>query len=205
MSAIRLYGHPLSGHSHRVALFLSLLKLPYEYVTVNVMAGEHRQPPFLSKNPFGQIPVIEDGDVTLADSNAILVYLALRYDASGRWYPREPVAAALVQRWLSVAAGELCSGPGRARLIKLFGAKLDYELAASIANRLLGLLDAHLASRQFLVGEAPTLADVAIYTYTALAPEGGISLEPYAGVRAWLARVEALDGFVPMQQSGPSA
>lgn len=202
MSTIRLYGHPLSGHSHRVALFLSLLKLPYENVTVDLMTGEHRKPPFLAKNPFGQVPVIEDGDVTLADSNAILVYLALRYDGSGRWYPREPVAAAQVQRWLSVAAGELASGPGSARRIKLLGLPFDYELATSIANRLLALLDAHLASRQFLAGDAATIADVAMYTYTAHAPEGGVSLEPYPKVRAWLARIEALDGFVPMQRSG---
>lgn len=198
---IRLYRHPLSGHSHRVELFLSLLGLPVERVDVDLRNGAQRTPEFLRKNPFGQVPVIEDGDVTLADSNAILVYLALRYDPSGRWLPRDAVTAAHVQRWLSVAAERLFAGPGRARLAKVFGVALDHEQAKGIAVQLFTLLDEHLATQPFLAGDAPTIADVAIYTYTAHAPEGGVSLDPYGHVRAWLARVEDLPGFVPMQRT----
>ncbi|WP_438024130.1 glutathione S-transferase family protein [Sorangium sp. So ce233] len=200
-SPIRLYRHPLSGHSHRVELFLSLLRLPFERVDVDLKGGAQRTPEFLRKNPFGQVPVIEDGDVTLADSNAILVYLALRYDPSERWLPRDPLAAAHVQRWLSVAAGRLFSGPGTARLANVFGLKVDREQAKGIAVQLLTVLDKHLATQRFLAGDAPTIADVAIYTYTAHAPEGGVSLDPYTHVRAWLARVEDLPGFVPMQRT----
>ncbi|WP_433929240.1 glutathione S-transferase family protein [Sorangium cellulosum] len=200
-SPIRLYRHPLSGHSHRVELFLSLLRLPFELIDVDLRNGAQRTPEFLRKNPFGQVPVIEDGDVTLADSNAILVYLALRYDASGRWLPGDPVAAAHVQRWLSVAAGRLFAGPGTARLANVFGLKVDREQAKGIAVQLLTVLDQHLATQPFLAGDAPTIADVAIYTYTAHAPEGGVSLDPHAHVRAWLARVEDLPGFVPMQRT----
>ncbi|WP_437956175.1 glutathione S-transferase [Sorangium sp. So ce119] len=200
-SPIRLYRHPLSGHSHRVELFLSLLRLPFELIDVDLRNGAQRTPEFLGKNPFGQVPVIEDGDVTLADSNAILVYLALRYDPSGRWLPRDPVAAAHVQRWLSVAAGRLFAGPGTARLANVFGLKLDREQAKGIAVQLLAVLDQHLGTQRFLVGDAPTIADVAIYTYTAHAPEGGVSLDPHGHVRAWLARVEDLPGFVPMQRT----
>ena len=98
--------------------------------------GAHKAPDFLAKNPFGQVPVIEDGDLTLPDSNAILVYLATRYDASGRWYPRDPVAAARVQQWLSVSAGQLAYGPAAARLVTVFGAKLDHERAKAIAAQL---------------------------------------------------------------------
>ncbi|WP_437731952.1 glutathione S-transferase family protein [Sorangium sp. So ce1335] len=200
-SPVRLYRHPLSGHSHRVELFLSLLRLPFERIDVDLKNGAQRTPEFLRKNPFGQVPVIEDGDVTLADSNAILVYLALRYDPSGRWLPRDPVAAARVEQWLSVAAGRLFSGPGTARLANVFGLKVDHEQAKGIAAQLFAVLDRHLATQLFLAGDAPTIADVAIYTYTAHAPEGGVSLDPYGNVRAWLARVEDLPGFVPMQRT----
>jgi glutathione S-transferase len=199
---IRLYRHPLSGHSHRVELLLSMLGLPFELVDLDFAKGEHKAPAFVAKNnPFGQVPVIEDGDVTLADSNAILVYLATRYDASGRWLPREPVTAARVHQWLSVAAGQLAQGPAAARRVLLLGAKLDYEGAKGLAHQLFTVLDGHLSSRPFLVGDAPTLADLAIYSYTAHAPEGGVSLEPYGHLRAWLARVEALPGFVPMRKT----
>ncbi|WP_043435633.1 glutathione S-transferase family protein [Cystobacter fuscus] len=198
---LRFYRYALSGHSHRVELFLSLLKLPSEFIDVDLAKGEHKTPGFLARNPFGQVPVLEDGEVTLADSNAILVYLATRYDPSGHWLPREPVAAARVQQWLSVAAGPLASGPAAARLVTVFGAKLDAERAKAIATQLYTVLDPSLAHRSFLVGEAPTLADVALYSYTAHAPEGGVSLEPYGNVRAWLARIEALPGFVPMPRT----
>jgi glutathione S-transferase len=196
---IRLYRHPLSGHSHRAQLGLSLLGLPHELVDVDLLAGAQKRPEFLAKNVFGQVPVIEDGAVTLADSNAILIYLAERYDTAGRLWPRAATARAEVQRWLSVAAGQLAAGPAAARLVKVFGAKLDHERAIGIARQLLGLLDAELGKRDFLVGGEPTLADVAHYSYVAHAPEGDVSLEPYARVRAWLGRIEALPGFVPMR------
>ena len=113
-SPIRLYRHALSGHAHRVELLLSLLGLPHELIDVDLLAGAQKSPEFLAKNPFGQVPVIEDGPLTLADSNAILVYLASRYDEPRRWLPTDPVAAAQVQRWLSVAAGPQAPPPAPA-------------------------------------------------------------------------------------------
>ncbi|HEX2114432.1 MAG TPA: glutathione S-transferase [Alphaproteobacteria bacterium] len=202
---IRLYMHPLSGHAHRAALMLSLLQLPFERIEVDLMKGAQKAPEFLAKNPFGQVPVIEDGDVTLADSNAILTYLALRYDPASTWLPREPVAAARVQQWLSVAAGPLAAGPASARLVTLFGAKFDHERCKTIAQQLYTVVEAHLAARRFLVGNGPSIADVALYSYTALAPEGGVGLDAYPNVRAWLARVEALPGFLRMQRSNVAA
>jgi glutathione S-transferase len=205
MSNIVLYSFPVSGHAHRVELFCSLLKLPVKVVQVNLPAGEQKKPDFLSKNPFGQVPVMEDDGVTLADSNAILVYLASRYDKTGTWYPRDPEAAGRVQQWLSVAAGQLAAGPSTARAIKLFGIPLDHARAVTVATQLFGVLDKELAKRKFLAGATPTIADIAIYSYTAHAPEGGVSLEPYGNIRAWLARIEALPGFVPMPRSAPHA
>lgn len=197
---IRLHQHPLSGHSHRVALFLNLLGLPYETVEVDLLRGEQRSAAFLAINPFAQVPVIEDGDTVLPDSNAILVYLAKRYD-SGSWLPEAAEPAARVQRWLSTAAGQLVSGPGIARISKVFGRKVDIDQCIAISNRLFTLMESELAERDWLADERPTLADVAMYSYTAHAPEGGISLEPYPHVRAWLARIEALPGFTPMQRT----
>ncbi|OVE47945.1 glutathione S-transferase family protein [Chromobacterium violaceum] len=194
---IKLYDFALSGHSHRARLMLSLLGLAYEAVPVNLREGEHKQPAFLKLNRFGQIPVLVDGGEVIADSNAILVYLARRY-GHGDWLPSDPVREARVQRWLSAAAGPLAFGAAQARLHKWRGVPLDYELAASRARALLQVMDEELAERPFLAGDAATIADVALYTYTAHAPEGDIPLAPYPHVRAWLARVEALPGFVGM-------
>jgi len=198
-TTILLHGTALSGHTHRVELMLSLLGLPYR--RVDAPADVRRTPEFLAKNPLGQIPVIEDGDVVLADSNAILVYLAKRYDAGGSWLPEEPTAAAAVQRWLSLAAGEVMYGPAMARMATLFGAAADPTITEAIAARLLSFMEAHLATRRYLAGEAPTIADVACYSYVAHAPEGRISLEPYPAIRGWLGRIEALPRFKPMPRS----
>lgn len=200
-TSIRLYRHALSGHSHRVELFLSLLSLPFDRIDVDLPRGEHKTPEFLARNPFGQVPVLEDSGVTLADSNAILVYLAKRYDESRRWLPDEPVRAARVQQWLSQAAGPLAAGPGAARLVKVFRAPLDHARAVAIADQFLHALDAALARAPFVAADEPTIADLALYAYTAHAPEGGVSLAPHSSVREWLARIEALRGFVPMRRT----
>lgn len=200
--AIKLYRFALSGHCHRVELFLSLLGLPVELVDVNLAAGEQKAPAFLQMNAFGQVPVIQDGDVTLADANAILVYLSSRYAANAEaWWPSDPVRAAAVQRWLSVAAGPLAFGPSLARVIALFKRPISPDEAIQRAKQLFTVMDASLQSSNFLTGPTPTIADIANYSYTAHAPEGGISLEPYPHLRRWLARIEALPGFVPMAKT----
>lgn len=80
MSNIKLYRHALSGHAHRVEAFLSILGIQADIIDVDLANGAHKQPEFLKKNAFGQVPVLDDGTHTLADSNAILVYLATKYD-----------------------------------------------------------------------------------------------------------------------------
>ena len=197
---IKLHRFFLSGHSHRVELFLSLLKLPYELVDVDLAAKVHKQPAFLAMNAFGEVPVIQDGEITLADSNAILVYLASRYD-TGQWLPRDPVAAAAVQRWLSVAAGPVAFGPAAARRATLFQAPVHAEEAIARSHDLFAVMEAELGTSPFLAGNAPTIADLANYSYIAHAPEGNVSLEPYPNLRGWLKRIEALPGFVPMASS----
>ena len=202
MSEILLYGARLSGHSHRVEAFLRLLDLPYRLIEADATARKTIE--FLAKNPLGQIPVIDDGGLVLADSSSILVYLAKRYDPQGGWLPDDPAGAARVQRWLAVAAGEIKFGPAAARALVRAQRAGDLEGARQIADRVLRFMDGHLADRAFLAAERPTLADLACYAYTARAPEGGISLEPFPAVRAWLARVEAIPGFLVMPELNPS-
>ena len=197
---IKLYNFPKSGHAHRIELMLSLLNLPTELVFVDLAKGAHKQPDFLALNPFGQVPVIDDNGTVVADSNAILVYLAKKYD-NGTWLPEEPAAAARVQRWLSVAAGPLAFGPAAARLVTVFGASFNTDEVITRAHTLLKVIDAELAKTPFLAGSTPTIADIANYSYIAHAPEGNVSLEPYGNVRSWLARIEALPGFVPMPRT----
>lgn len=196
-NAIRIHGFPLSGHSHRVELFASLAGINNEFISVDLANGAHKQEPFLSLNPAGQVPVIEDGDIVIADSNAILVYLAAKYAPD--WLPADPEGLAGVQRFLSLAANEIANGPAAARLVTVFGVPLDAEKARGIAVQVFDLLEKLLEGRDWLVGDRATIADVAIYSYTAHAPEGNVSLDPYANIRALLKRVEALPGFRPMQ------
>ena len=197
---IRLHTTLLSGHGHRVKLFLTMLDLPFTVIELNMAAGDNRKPAHLALNAFGEVPVIEDGDAVLSDSSAILVYLARMYgDAS--WLPQDPLGAAAVQRWLSLAAGKIAYGPCAARLVTLFGAPRHLETAQQIAVDLFRVLDAELSNSRFAVGDTPTIADIAAHSYIAHAPEGGVSLEPYAHIRAWLKRVEALPRFLPMPAS----
>ncbi|AZC92724.1 glutathione S-transferase [Pseudomonas chlororaphis subsp. piscium] len=200
MHAIKLYNFPRSGHAHRVELMLSLLGLPFELIFVDLAKGEHKQADFLALNSFGQVPVIDDQGVVLADSNAILVYLAQKY-GQGRWLPSDPVGAARVQRWLSVAAGPIAFGPAVARLITVFGALRNAEEAIDRSHALLKVVEQELTASPYLAGSEPTIADIAGYSYIAHAPEGNVSLADYPQVRAWLARIEALPGFVGMPRT----
>jgi glutathione S-transferase len=195
---ILLHGFDRSGHSHRAELMLRLLGLPFDFHQVDLAGGEQRSAAFLKLNPFGTVPVIEDDGAVIADSCAILVYLAMKYDSEGRWLPRDAIGAAQVQRWLSVAQGPVFNGPCRARLVTVFGADLDHALAKATAEKLFATLDPRLADKTFLVDERPTIADVALYSYIAHAPEGGVALDPHSHIVAWLRRIEALPGFSPM-------
>jgi glutathione S-transferase len=197
---MKLYHHPLSGHAHRARLFLSLVEAPHELIEVDLKAGGHNTPAFLAMNPFGQVPVLDDDGVIVSDSNAILVYVAKRLGRSD-WLPEDPRAAAAVQRWLSVAAGELAYGPAAARLITVFGATFNPEEVIARAHTLLGRLEAHLDGRDWLAAERPTVADVAVYSYLARAPEGNVDLSGYPRVEAFLRRIEGLPGFVPFAQT----
>lgn len=199
--ALKLHNFDRSGHSHRVRLMLSLLGLEYDCHDVDLAAGEHKSDAFLAMNPFGHVPVLEDDGVAIYDSTAILVYLSRKYDPSNQWFPKDPLASAHVQQWLSAASGEIAFGPAAARLVKVFGAGLDQEKAIQDAHAFFVPLDKILSQQNYLVGTQATIADIAAYTYISHAPEGDVSLAPYPFIREWLLRIESLPGFVGMTRT----
>jgi glutathione S-transferase len=195
---IKLYGHELSGNSYKAKLMLSLLGIDYEWIKVDLLKGAHKQPEFLALNPFGQVPVLVNGDTVLADAQAILVYLARQYGGES-WLPLEAEPMSRVIRWLSTTAGEVRQGPESARLYHLFKAtSINLERANQKTEFILTQLNAHLAEREWLELGHPTIADVAVFPYVALAPDGKINLTPYPNVLAWIDRVKQLPNFVGM-------
>lgn len=201
---MRLYDYELSGNCYKVRLLMSLLELQYERVAVDFFPGrEHKSDQFVTEiNPLGQLPVLEDGDWRLRDAQAILVYLASRYDTLRRWYPEDPRLRGEVQVWLATA-DELTRTASAARLHESLGYQVDLEACRSGAHNVLRVVDDHLADRQasghqWLVGDDATIADIACFPYIALASEGGISLNGYPAVRQWLWQLRKLPRFIGM-------
>ena len=197
---MKLYYDTPSGHSHRARLFFALIDVPVEIVQISLAKGEHKTPDFLKLNRFGQLPVLADGDVVVPDSNAIMVYAARKLGRTD-WLPADAEPAAAVQRWLSVAAGQIAYGPAAARLVTLFGASLDADEAIERAHAILALIDAELEGRQWIAADQPTIADVALYSYVFAAPEGNVDISGYAHITQWLRRIEALPGFFPFAEN----
>jgi len=180
---------------------LSLLDIPHEIIEVDLRIGAHKTPSFIKMHPFGQVPVLDDNGTIIWDSLAIIVYLAKKYDQNRTWLPTDPLGAAHVQQWLTVAAGLLVNGPGAARLHKIFGKELDHAETLKLAANLLEVIESRLKPTTFLTGATPTLADVAAYSYIAHSPEGDVDLSPYPAIQSWLKTVEALPNFVGMQRT----
>ena len=195
---IKLYNYELSGNAYKVQLMLSILGLEYELVRVDLMKGEHKSPEFLQLNPFGQIPVLTDGDIVLQDAQAILVYLARRY-GNEDWLPLDAEPMSRVMRWLSTATSEIRQGVEYARRYHLFNMpNIEIETATQKSEDILKILDQHLSENNWLALGRPTIADVACFPYVALASDGKISLEAYPNVRTWIERIKQLPGFVGM-------
>lgn len=193
---MRLYDNPVSGNCYKIRLFLALIGKPCETIPVDSVHGETRQAHFLAISPRGLIPVLEDNGEIIADSMAILVYLARRY--APNWLPQEPLAMARMMEWLAVAADELQHGAAQARRIRKLGAVGNLTQAQIQAEHGLCLLEKRLESHDWLSDVKPTIADIACYPYVALVPEGGVPLDPYPPIRAWMERVRQLPGYVGM-------
>ena len=191
---MRLYTYGGSANAYKVELLLALLDRSYERVELSIFDGEARTPEFLSKNPAGGVPVLELDDGTyLPQSNAILWHLA----RGTRFMPGSALAQDRALAWLMFEQSDIEPVIGSARFWILTGR--DRERADETKRRLawgaqsLAALDRVLAGSPFLLDE-PSVADLAIYAYTHLAPEAGLVLPP--NVAAWCARVEALPRFL---------
>jgi len=198
----RLYDYLPSGNGYKVRLLLTLLGLPFERVELDIDRAETRTAAYLAKNPNGRIPALEleNGEV-LAESNAILFYLAdgTPYLPDDRWL------RAQVLQWMFF---EQYSHEPYVAVARYFLQHLEMTEARRVllaekqekGRAALAVMEDHLAPRTYFVGERTTIADLALYAYTHVADEGGYDLEPYPAVRAWLARVTAEPGHIPITQ-----
>lgn len=193
---MRLYDNPISGNCYKVRLLLALIGKEYESVTVDSLKGETQQAPFLAISARGLIPVLEDGDEVIADSMAILTYLARRY--APEWLPATALGEARVLEWMAIAADELQYGAAVARRILKLGVEGNLATAQNLTIKGLKLLEQHLQNHTWLAAEHPTIADIACYPYIALAPEGGIDLTPFPATQRWMAAITTLPGYISM-------
>ena len=199
---LRLYDFLDSGNGYKARLLLAMLGTPFELVELDILKGETRTPEFLAKNPNGRIPLLETGDGTyLAESNAILFYLA---DGTP-FLPEDRLECSRVLQWMffeqyshepNIATSRFLlkhTDPADERR-----ALLDHKRRAGYAA--LDVMEGHLGNRDWFVGGRFTIADIALYAYTHVAGEGGFDLDAYSAIRAWLGRVAARPGYVPITQ-----
>jgi glutathione S-transferase len=197
---LRLFDHLASGNGYKVRLVLARIGIPFERVEVDIVAGATRTAAFLARNPNGRIPVLELEDGTcLAESNAILFYLA----EGTPFLPADRLARAQVLQWMFFEQYSHEPFIATSRFWLMHG-ELTAERRAGLAQKqppgyaALGVMEGHLARRRFFVGDRCSVADVALYAYTHVAHEGGFDLGAFPAVRAWLARVAADPGHVPI-------
>jgi glutathione S-transferase len=191
---IRVHATKGSINGYKVRLLLNLLELPYELVELDMPGGEHKREPFLSLNPFGQMPALTDGDYVIADSHACLVYLARRYDPSGRWLPADAQRAAKVAEWLAKSANEVHQGPWmkRAKIRRPDAIKIpDAEIDAR-CDHILRLMDAALARREWLALDWPTIADISCFGPISMLAVSGYDTDRWPHVTRWMNRIKAL-------------
>ncbi|QLF68388.1 glutathione S-transferase family protein [Peteryoungia desertarenae] len=203
MSNLILYNYDLDEGCYRVRLLLSILKLPYEAIAIDMEPGrEHQQPHMLALNPTGSLPILRDGDLTLFGTEAILAYLTRAYDKTGQWLPLDPVEFGQIQQWLGFSQGHLHHAV-QARHQALFTPEGATTGDRAAARRAFRIMDDHMTLQQidgaeFFVGETPTIADIALVASFALSRDFGQDHDEFPALRRWLRRVRKLGGFMTM-------
>ncbi len=192
-----LYNIALSGNCHKVRLMLSFLGIESEKYDLDIGASEQSSDVYSKVNPFGQAPALDDNGTIIRDSQAILVYLAKKY-GDEQWWPKTTDELAEIIAWLSTAANEIQNGPARLRVHYKFGRSIDIKQATDTSNKVLRIIDSHLSEQMWLVGNKPSIADIAIYPYLALAHEGHIDMKPYEHIQVWKTRFESLPSYLAM-------
>ena len=195
---LRLWDFPFSGNGYKIRLALTQLGLPFQYASVDLLAGETRTPAFLALNPMGQIPVLQltDGTV-LRESNAILFWLT----EGTAMMPADKLERARVIQWMNFEQSNIDKVLGRVRFLKAYPdfrkvAEAEWPVWRAEGDQALAVLEAELAGRAFLVGEAYSAADICLYGYVHTAQEGGFELARYPAVQAWLQRVRTQPGHI---------
>jgi glutathione S-transferase len=198
---VKVHATLQSINGYKVRLLLRLLDVPFELVELDMYAGEHKREPFLTLNPFGQMPALQDGAFTIADSHACLVYLARKYDESGSWLPSDAEGEAKVAEWLSKSANEVHQGPWmkRAKIrrpdaIKLSDAEIDQR-----CDHILGLMNRHLDRRRWLALDRPTIADVSCFGPISMLKVSGYDTDRWASVTSWMDRLRALPRAIDIE------
>jgi glutathione S-transferase len=205
---MKLYSHPLSLNCYKARLLLALLGQEVEIETVDLISDQHKSDVFLSLHPLGQVPVLVDGDLSIWDSQAILIYLARKFE-SEQWSPLHASASAQIVSWLSFAAKEMAIGLAAARVHYILGGqginfvnRLNIEInkATAQAEKSLEVLNHYLSAHPWLVEDAPTIADIACFPPIEFAHEGKVSLKAYPHVQTWADRMKQLPGYIPMKE-----
>lgn len=213
---LKLYDYELSGNCYKLRLLLSFLGVKYDTQMVDFYPGnQHKSEDFRKINPLGQLPVIDDDGLVLRDAQAILVYLASKYDPSGKWYPREdPAMLGQIGQWLAFADGITATASAARLHDALFYSHINAEAAREGAHRLFRILDEHLffaeqAGQDWICpGDHPTIADIACFPYIILSEEGGVARIDYPAIRRWADRFKRIPGFTVMSgvfPAGPAA
>ncbi len=197
---MKIYGDMRSGNCYKLKLVCELLSLDYQWLDVDILAGEAATPEFKQKNPNAKIPLLEldDGRI-LSESNAIINYLA----AGTSFIPTDNYQLALVQQWQFFEQYSHEPFIAVARFIAKFlglpdDRRGDYESKQAGGHKALSIMEMQLSKTSLLIGEQMTTADIALYAYTHVAHEGGFELEGYPAITDWLTRIEAQPGYVPM-------
>jgi glutathione S-transferase len=194
---LTFYDAPVSGNTYKVRLLLRQLKIPHEVVWLDILKGEVRGDEFRRRNPFGRVPYIDHDGFGLAESNAILLYLA----RGSRLLPDDVRTQALVAQWMFFEQNQVELSIGIPRFLRAQGKDPGAvgEHYAPRAKAALKVLEQHLLLRHWLVGEAYSIADIAMFAYSHLAPDAGHDLSQYPALSAWMARVCSQPGWFALE------
>jgi glutathione S-transferase len=206
METLRLYDFLPSGNGYKIRLLLSQIGMPFERIEVDILKGETRTPEFLSKNPAGKIPLLEiEPGKYLAESNAILIYLS----EGTEFLPYDRFFRAQVLQWLFFEQNSHEPFIATSRFwISILGKGDRYKEAIEEKRQpgyaALNLMENHLKTRNFLVAERYTIADIALFAYTHVADEGGFDLTQFPAIQAWIERVKLQPGYISITEEPKS-
>jgi glutathione S-transferase len=195
---LTFYDAPVSGNTYKVRLLLKQLALPHEAVRLDIVGGAVRTSEYRKVNPFGRVPFIVDDGFALGESNAILSYLA----RGSKLLPADARGQALTQQWMFFEQNQVETAIGLPRAWKKFRVEQPeavFEHYRPRAVSALKVLERHLAQRSWFVGDAYSVADIALFAYTHMAPEAGHDMARFPSVSAWLERVRGQPGWFPLE------